>query len=86
MEKSNFLNEKAQKAIRQAYRAHKKTIVLDGREFTITRRDRQVTFMSGGKQVKTTEKWLCLNPANGDLIPCGQIELTDMCNRRTQLA
>ena len=85
MDKTIFLNMDAEKKIRRAYKARKKTIVLDGRTFTIKRRDRKVTFVSGGEERKATEKWLVLNPADGSQLPSGQIELTDGCNLRTAL-
>ena len=84
-EQVDLLEQKTQDAIRKHYKAGHRTVVLKGQKFTIKRRDRKVSFATGGKQVKRTESWLQINPVNAPSgLPMGQIELKPMGNLRSQ--
>jgi hypothetical protein len=84
--KTIFMSNEVQKKIRKAYRARQKTIGIGAHTYTIKLLVRKVSYESGGETHQATEKWLVLNRADGSHLPSGQIELTDGCNLRTQMA
>lgn len=73
--------------VREAYHAGKKKIdlQLDGKVYTlsITRKNREVHYRAGDEDVRRTESWLHLKPADGSFTPTMQIELKPMGNLRS---
>lgn len=86
MTKDILTDHKTREAVRKAYRAGRKTIEIDGRKMTITRKDKNVVFNAGGEQHRRKESWLVLKPADGKLVPIIQIELKNGANLRSSVA
>jgi len=79
----NLLTKEAADVIRKAFNAGRRTIMIEGRKFLITKRQRRVTFQANGESHKATESWLNVRPSDGALVPTAQVELKYQGNMRT---
>jgi len=84
-------------AIRLAAKRGKRSIVINGRKFSIEIYNRDVSFQTGGtigkggvktgaKTTSRTERWLRVKPANGDQVPMCCIETISGRNLRIDSA
>jgi len=71
MKKGIIGDEKLKDKIRKAFRAGRKTIVIEGNKFTMSLLKRPVSFETTvrgeKKQTKRTEQWLVLNQVGGGI-------------------